>query len=123
MRKPFPHWRVLALIPPLGLLAAGGARRLAREDGQWTMPGKDFAGTRYDYGYDNANLLRTQTGSRGSESKTFEYDAAGHLTHIVESAIPLAYSQTGRFSGQISLDGILRQTSYGYDRAGRRAHQ
>ena len=39
--------RVIHLLVSGALLARPAAAQSAREDGQWTMPGKDFAATRY----------------------------------------------------------------------------
>jgi YD repeat-containing protein len=67
----------------------------------------------YNYGVESG-LLSSVTGSVG-ENVVYSYDAAGHNTHIADRGAP---TTAGTAQG---LTSVVRDTSYGYDLAGRQS--
>jgi YD repeat-containing protein len=70
-------------------------------------------GTSHTYLYDSASQLTSDTTSLGV-TRTFTYDTAGHALSLTETGTPGA---------GVPLTAVNRTTTFGYDAAGRKAHE
>jgi len=70
-------------------------------------------GATYQYDYDQAGLLESQTSDLG-QNRVYSYDAAGHLKAITENSTAAAGS---------GLASLNRTSTFNYDAAGRKARE
>jgi RHS repeat-associated protein len=107
---------------PVGLVTATtsqeGVRTEFRYDHGLRLTTSVQAGLTWQYSYDPAGRLVTETDANGASTR-YSYDAAGQLTGLVSAAgqqIACGYDELGHLIECVA-DGVV--TTFGYDAAGR----